>query len=46
MARRLLAERIEVGVGREFNAALRERLPGWRLCEPIAASSRRPRRCR
>ena len=27
------AERIEVGVGREFNAALRERLPGWRLCE-------------
>jgi len=27
------AERIEVGVAREFNAALRERLPGWRLCE-------------
>ena len=27
------AERIEIGVAREFNAALRERLPGWRLCE-------------
>lgn len=27
------AERIEIGVGREFTAALRERLPGWRLCE-------------
>lgn len=27
------AERIEIGMGREFNAALRERLPGWRLCE-------------
>lgn len=27
------AERIEIGVAREFMAALRERLPGWRLCE-------------
>jgi uncharacterized lipoprotein YmbA len=27
------AERIEIGVGREFSAALREHLPGWRLCE-------------
>jgi uncharacterized lipoprotein YmbA len=27
------AERIEIGVAREFTAALRERLPGWRLCE-------------
>lgn len=27
------AERIEIGVAREFAAALRERLPGWRLCE-------------
>jgi len=27
------AERIEIGVAREFNAALRERLPGWRICE-------------
>lgn len=27
------AERIEVGVAREFAAALRERLPDWRLCE-------------
>jgi uncharacterized lipoprotein YmbA len=26
-------ERIEIGVAREFTAALRERLPGWRLCE-------------
>lgn len=27
------AERIEIGVSREFAAALRERLPAWRLCE-------------
>ncbi|MGO4394200.1 membrane integrity-associated transporter subunit PqiC [Variovorax sp. M-6] len=27
------AERIEIGVAREFSAALGERLPGWRLCE-------------
>jgi len=27
------AERIEIGVSREFNAALRSRLPGWTLCD-------------
>lgn len=27
------AERIEIGMSREFAAALRERLPGWRICE-------------
>ena len=27
------AERIEVGVSREFTAALRSRLPGWTLCD-------------
>lgn len=27
------AERIEVGVSREFASALRQRLPAWRLCE-------------
>jgi len=27
------AERIEVGMSREFASALRARLPGWRLCE-------------
>ncbi|MEF7615526.1 ABC-type transport auxiliary lipoprotein family protein [Aquincola sp. MAHUQ-54] len=27
------AERIEIGVSREFAAALRQQLPGWRLCE-------------
>ncbi len=27
------AERIEVGMSREFTSALRARLPGWRLCE-------------
>lgn len=27
------AERIEVGLSREFTSALRERLPGWRICE-------------
>lgn len=27
------AERIEIGMTREFAAALRERLPGWRICE-------------
>lgn len=27
------AERIEVGVSREFTAALRQALPGWTLCE-------------
>jgi uncharacterized lipoprotein YmbA len=27
------AERLEVAVLREFSSALRERLPGWRLCE-------------
>src|SRR5690606_10969951 len=27
------AERIEIGVSREFAAALRERLPAWRICE-------------
>ncbi|MDB6001978.1 MAG: hypothetical protein JWP52_3677 [Rhizobacter sp.] len=27
------AERIEIGVSREFASALREQLPGWRLCE-------------
>lgn len=27
------AERIEVGVSREFVAALREQLPGWTLCD-------------
>lgn len=27
------AERLEIGVLREFSSALRERLPGWRLCE-------------
>lgn len=26
-------ERIEIGVSREFTSALRQRLPGWRLCE-------------
>lgn len=31
------AERIEIGVAREFTAALRERLPGWRLCEANCA---------
>lgn len=27
------AERIEIGVSREFTAALRSRLPGWTLCD-------------
>jgi len=27
------AERLEVSVAREFNHALRQRLPGWQLCE-------------
>jgi uncharacterized lipoprotein YmbA len=27
------AERIEIGASREFTAALRQQLPGWRLCE-------------
>ena len=27
------AERIEVGMSRDFAAALRERLPAWRICE-------------
>ena len=27
------AERIEIGVSREFTAALRARLPGWTLCD-------------
>ncbi len=27
------AERIEVGMSREFGAGLRARLPGWRICE-------------
>lgn len=27
------AERIEVGVAREFNNALRRHLPGWQVCE-------------
>jgi uncharacterized lipoprotein YmbA len=27
------AERIEIGVSREFIAALRQQLPGWALCE-------------
>jgi uncharacterized lipoprotein YmbA len=31
------AERIEVGMSREFGAALRARLPGWRLCEAQCA---------
>ena len=31
------AERIEVGVSREFTAALRQALPGWTLCEGTCA---------
>ena len=31
------AERIEVGMSREFASALRARLPGWRLCESQCA---------
>ncbi|QIM54222.1 PqiC family protein [Hydrogenophaga crocea] len=31
------AERIEVGMAREFAAALRARLPGWRVCESNCA---------
>ncbi|MBL0944722.1 MAG: membrane integrity-associated transporter subunit PqiC [Hydrogenophaga sp.] len=31
------AERIEVGMAREFGAALRARLPGWRVCESNCA---------
>jgi len=31
------AERIEIGVSREFTAALRERLRDWRLCETNCA---------
>ena len=27
------AERIEIGVGREFAAALRQQLPGWAVCD-------------
>jgi uncharacterized lipoprotein YmbA len=29
----LWAERIEIGITREFNNALRQRLPGWQVCE-------------
>jgi uncharacterized lipoprotein YmbA len=31
------AERIEIGMSREFNAALQQRLPDWRLCEANCA---------
>jgi uncharacterized lipoprotein YmbA len=31
------AERIEVAVAREFAAALRQRLPGWTVCEAVCA---------
>jgi len=31
------AERIEIGMSREFAAALRQRLPDWRLCEANCA---------
>lgn len=31
------AERIEVGLGREFQAALRQALPGWQLCDDDCA---------
>lgn len=34
------AERIEVGIAREFNNALRHHLPGWRVCE--ASCGERP----
>lgn len=27
------AERVEVGISREFNAALQQQLPGWRICD-------------
>lgn len=37
------AERIEVGISREFNAALQKRLPDWRICEanctPLGATT-------
>lgn len=31
------AERIEIGLAREFQAALRQALPGWQLCEDDCA---------
>lgn len=31
------AERIEVGIAREFNNALRRHLPGWQVCEANCA---------
>jgi uncharacterized lipoprotein YmbA len=34
------AERIEVGIAREFNNALRRHLPGWQVCE--ASCGERP----
>ena len=33
------AERIEVGMGRELVAALREALPGWRVCDASCGDS-------
>lgn len=35
------AERIEIGVTREMTAALRARLPGWRVCESTCADDSR-----
>ena len=31
------AERIEIGVSREFVSALRQQLPGWTLCDTVCA---------